>query len=197
MAQTKLGRPFVYQSEDEKPRTVSVRIPRELFDQLEARVRERRTTLTEALLEGARLWIDTPADPRELLSSNDNTVIRELEEMIRAAVEKEIGKLNTFMESARDVLKPAPTPAQPVEPEPEPDISYDGNTVLHVGREMEQEAAPTPPPYDTSKYYLGKLCKHGHNYHGTGQSLLYRRNRRCVECDKWEARRRRLAKRQP
>src|SRR6266581_2054739 len=77
MAGTKTGRPFTYQSEDERPRTVSVRIPRELFQQLEARVNQRRTTMTEALLEAARLWLDTPADPRELLSSDSsNTVIQ-------------------------------------------------------------------------------------------------------------------------
>jgi hypothetical protein len=123
-------------------------------------------TLTEFFLDGARLRLDTPADPRDILLSDDNTVIQEVQEMIRAAVQAEIGKLRdfmgpnvstpegipapeaaalaevladaaTFLEDEDDEAMPAPeAPAPPV-----PDISYNSNTVL-------QEKAPrgsTPP----------------------------------------------------
>src|SRR4029453_18077232 len=39
------------------------------------------------------------------------------------------------------------------------------------------------PAYDTSKRYLGKLCPRGHDYHGTGQSLLRKANHLCLACD--------------
>jgi hypothetical protein len=51
-----------------------------------------------------------------------------------------------------------------------------------------------PAAYDTGKYYLGKLCRKGHDYEGTGQSLLYRRNKRCLQCDKESAQVRREAR---
>jgi hypothetical protein len=67
-------------------------------------------------------------------SKNENnlsapeTVIQEVQEMIRAAVQAEIGKLNTFMGSAFDALTPAPAPAVPAEPTPA--LSHDSNTVI-------------------------------------------------------------------
>ena len=36
--------------------------------------------------------------------------------------------------------------------------------------------------FDTSRYVLGKLCRQGHAWGDTGQSLLYKGNRSCVEC---------------
>jgi hypothetical protein len=107
------------------------------------------------LVEGAQLRLDTPADPRDILLSDDNTVIQEVQEMIRTAVQAEIGKLRDFMgphgsspddipapeaaalaevladaaaflEDEDDAAMPAPeAPAPPV-----PDISYNGNAVL-------------------------------------------------------------------
>src|SRR5215510_1670336 len=50
--------------------------------------------------------------------------------------------------------------------------------------------------YDASRYKLGKLCRHGHDYEGTGQSLLYRRNSGCVACDREKVTERRRAKQQ-
>lgn len=38
------------------------------------------------------------------------------------------------------------------------------------------------PPFDESKYYLGKLCKRLHDWHGTGRSLRLLTGRDCVEC---------------
>lgn len=38
-------------------------------------------------------------------------------------------------------------------------------------------------PFDTNKFYLGKLCIRGHDYEGTGHSLRYK-SRKCVECNK-------------
>src|SRR5262245_50587420 len=121
----KKGRPFVYQSDEEKPITISLRIPRNLAEQAKQYVRMRHPmTLTDLLLEGLRLRLETPADPRDILLSDDNTVIRELQEMIRAEVQAEIGKLHNFMGSAFDALKLTPTPEAA---EPVANLSYDNN----------------------------------------------------------------------
>ena len=73
---TRAGRPPTYRSDAEKPVSASLRIPRQLYDQAQRQVRMRRMTLTEALLDGLRRWLETPADPRDLLlSDNSNTVM--------------------------------------------------------------------------------------------------------------------------
>ena len=133
MAANKAGRPFTYQSADERPRTVSVRIPRELYDQLERQVRQRRSTMSEALLEAARLWLDTPADPRDLLpSDNSNTVIPQLDELIEEAVERILAKRHVPQSPAPMAPAPAPAPARDEIP------SYNGNTVIQGQGSMRQ-----------------------------------------------------------
>jgi hypothetical protein len=125
----KKGRPFVYRSEDEKPVTVSLRLPRNLYDQIARRVKMHPgMTLTEFFIDGARLSLDTPADPRDILLSDDNTVIQEVQEMIRAAVQAEIGKLSAFM--GPHISTPGGTTAPETPAPPVPAISYNDNTVL-------------------------------------------------------------------
>lgn len=79
-------------------------------------------------------------------------------------------------------------------------------------RETEREAMPlTPPPratdtvtdtggvppFHATKHRLGKLCKAGHDYHGTGKSLrVNNKAGGCLACDAEKARERRQAKRQ-
>jgi hypothetical protein len=69
-------------------------------------------------------------------------------------------------------LEPAPKTAEPVD-------------VLQVSEAPteSQNGEADIPSYDTDKYVLGKLCKHGHDYHGTGQSLRQRGGKHdCREC---------------
>jgi len=47
-----------------------------------------------------------------------------------------------------------------------------------------EQAETVPEPFDPSKYVLGKLCPRGHNYSGTGHSLLRLSNRHCLACDR-------------
>lgn len=125
MPGTKAGRPFTYQSESERPRTVSVRIPRELYEELETRVKQRRTTMSEALLEGVRLWLDTPADPRDLLSSdNRNTVMQELQEQLQEMVDTAVRL--ALIEGRRPAIMAPEAPAPTKEEIP----SYNGHTVI-------------------------------------------------------------------
>src|SRR5205823_7873797 len=125
----KKGRPFVYQSDTEKPVTVSLRIPRDVYKQVERYVHMHPgMTLTEFMLDGIRLRLDTPADPRDIILSDDNTVKQEVQEMIRAAVQAEVGKLSSFMSphvNRQGAIPPAEAAAEPV-----PVLSHDYNTVL-------------------------------------------------------------------
>src|SRR5712691_4026107 len=126
----KRGRPFAYESDAEKPVTVSLRIPRDVYEQAQRYVRMRHPmTLTDLLIDGLRLRLETPADPRDILLSDDNTVIQELQEMIQAAVQAEIGKLSDFMGPHFSTPGGIPTPEAPAEPVPE--LSHNGNAVIH------------------------------------------------------------------
>ena len=52
------------------------------------------------------------------------------------------------------------------------------------------------PAYDTEKFYLGKLCPGGHDWHGTGQTKRRITNNRCDECENEGKKARCRAKRQ-
>lgn len=82
------GRPPTYQSAEERPVTVSLRIPRGLYAEVQRYVAMRpRMTLTEFLLDSMRLKLETPTAPRDIVLSDDNTVIQELQEMVDTAVQ--------------------------------------------------------------------------------------------------------------
>ena len=51
-----------------------------------------------------------------------------------------------------------------------------------TGAANEHELAADDLGYDTARFILGKLCTRGHDWRGTGQSLLHRGNRTCAEC---------------
>jgi hypothetical protein len=55
--------------------------------------------------------------------------------------------------------------------------------MVHQPVKMSDMKAAMLPSFDTSKFYLGKLCPHGHDFHGTGQSLLRKHNMSCRECE--------------
>jgi hypothetical protein len=77
----KLGRPFLYTSDEERPVTVSLRIKRDLFDRLEAYRKIHRQSVTELLLEGLKWRLDEDEDPRWPSQNGarnyGNTVMRE------------------------------------------------------------------------------------------------------------------------
>jgi hypothetical protein len=70
----------------EKSISVSTRIPRVIYDEAQERAKLRRTTLTALLLEGLRLCLDTPLDPREVSVAHSMTAMQELEQLIDARV---------------------------------------------------------------------------------------------------------------
>jgi hypothetical protein len=57
-------------------------------------------------------------------------------------------------------------------------------------------AATQTPPYDPTKYTLGRLCPRGHDYQGTGQSLRRRHNGECAQCNIDQQRERRQRQRE-
>ena len=183
------GRKPLYQSDDEKPVMLSLRIPRDVADKLKKYADIHRQSVTEVMLDGIRMRLETPADPRDIILSDDNTVMQEVQEMIRAAVQAEMGKLSDFMGSHVSTPGVMPAPEAPAEPVPEK--AQDDHTGV-----QESARQTAIPDYDETKYVLGKLCPRGHDYHGTGQTLRRRPRNACPACDTELTRERRKAQKQ-
>jgi hypothetical protein len=119
----KRGRPFEYETDEERPVTVSIRIPRDLYDRMEHYRKLHQQSITEIVLDGLKMRLDTPADPRDVILSDDNTVIREVQDMIQAAVQAEIGKLGDFLNSSP--FRPTSQPGETVK-----ELPHNDNTVI-------------------------------------------------------------------
>lgn len=81
-----MARPPKYASEEDKPVSVTLRLPRDLYDQAQHHAKRRQTTLTELVREGLQMRLETPTDPRDILATQDITVMRELRQMIAEEV---------------------------------------------------------------------------------------------------------------
>jgi hypothetical protein len=161
----------------EKSVSVSLRIPRTLYDDVQARAQLRRTTLTALVLEGLRLCLDTPLDPREVPVSQSNTAMQELKALIDARV---------YAILATERLQtPSEAPAQPMgvlshderitvmHSQHDTTSTHDSNAVMQVQM----------PTYDATKFQLGDLCKNQHDFDGQGHSLRQRGGKHeCVAC---------------
>jgi len=128
----KRGRPFTYQHEDEKPVTVSLRIPRDLYERMSRYAARHRQSVTELLLDGLT-WRLEQDDPRGEsmgdISYYDNTVLQELVKpahLIDALIPFD-EDLATFQESKAKAL---------------PDISNYDNTVIQENASAKRTGRP-------------------------------------------------------
>jgi hypothetical protein len=116
----KLGRPFTYQTEDERPVTVSLRIPHDLHERMSRYAGRHRQSVTELLLDGLK-WRLEQEDPRQQsisdLSYYDNTVLHKLAMPVHL--------LDAGIPFDEDLIA---FPATPVTPAP--DISNYNNAVI-------------------------------------------------------------------
>ena len=191
-----MARPPKYDTDAAKPVSVSLRIPRDLYDQAQHYAGRRRTTLTELFLDGLRLRLETPADPRDILVSQYNTVIQELELMIDARI---------YAILAAQALR-APVPAQlaltrVVEHGSNTDnysntIKAASHSTLQLAPREESPPSEACPPFDPAKNVLGKLCTQGHEWGTTGQTLRRLPNQSCRQCENESKRRKRAEKHQ-
>jgi Arc/MetJ-type ribon-helix-helix transcriptional regulator len=82
-----MARPPKYASEEDKPVSVTLRLPRDLYDQAQQHAKRRQTTLSELVREGLQLRLETPTDPRDILATQDSTVMQEVRQMIADEVQ--------------------------------------------------------------------------------------------------------------
>ena len=174
----KKGRPFTYQSDEERPVTISLRLAHDLYDRLEWYAQRHRQSVSELVRDGIEMRLAVQADPRwqtaqEQESYYDNTVLQKL-----ATPAHMLDDRIPF----DDDHMPVPAPATVAVA----DMPYDNNTVIQESvpkrrvRKMPAtvlQDAQTPalaedapghsadvPAYDTTRFYLGKLCPKGHEF---------------------------------
>jgi hypothetical protein len=69
-----MARPPKYAREEDKPISVTLRLPRDLYAQAQQHAQRRQTTLTALVREGLQLRLETSTDPRDILATQDSTV---------------------------------------------------------------------------------------------------------------------------
>src|SRR5262245_17601328 len=131
------GRKPLYQSNAERPVTLCVRVPRALYNQLQAQMDIRRMSLTDAALDALQLWVETPADLRdtETSPSGNTTVLRQFEELVDARLEALEAALATLRREA---------PASTESMQPSPDTLRYNNSITDVIQELDA-TLPAPP----------------------------------------------------
>jgi len=128
----KLGRPFTYQSEEDRPVTVSLRIPRDLAERMKRYALRHHQSVTELLLDGLK-WRLEQDDLRQQsisdLSYYDNTVLQELT--------KSVYLLDAAIPFDEDVAA-----FPPAKTEPSADISQYSNTVIQEKTTSKRSGRP-------------------------------------------------------
>jgi hypothetical protein len=126
--------------------------------------------------------------------------------LLREGLEWRLNSCDTATVPVPEAMPPAPQvvgedsshteTAPPAAPAAVGDGLGDTETV-HVPTPLaDSRNTPTIPPFDQTRHVLGKLCRRGHEWGNTGQSLLRKANLGCLKCDAEGARERRRQKRQ-
>lgn len=265
----KKDRRFKYQEGADRPVTISIRIPQDLYDRLERYHKQYNQSVSELVRDGIEMRLEVEADPRSRAGSTTDepleqidgaSILRDMRDMqatiaqhetqmhaLRQAVEQRLGETESTqapmvkvdkdevlvrIQQMRDKGLDSTQITKSLQAEGVPTLSAEaqlqvvvdmlehravedcseGNTSSTSPASMDTmppvqatvlQPAQNPalasgeiPPFDTSRDYLGKLCPRGHDYHGTGQSLLRKHNQRCRECENESRREGRAKKRQ-
>ena len=130
----KRGRPFTYQTEDERPVTVSLRIPRDLYERMSRYASMHRQSVTELLLDGLKWRLEQEEPHRQSMGDMlyyYNTVLQELV--------KPTHLLDVLIPFDEDLATFPAIPATPA-----PDISNYSSTVLQESQQSIPPSADSP-----------------------------------------------------
>jgi len=100
-----------------------------------------------------------------------------------------------FPEDKEEMLVSQPAPASHRNGQGAPELAVPTAQVSETVTER-QNGEIVIPPYDATKYVLGKLCPQGHEWGTTGQSLLRLPSRNCPTCVNASKREKRAGRRQ-
>ena len=146
-------------------KTLSIKMPPELHEQVLRYADLHGTTVSALIREGLALRMGTGASSEDKASdtpSPEHDALVALLGHVRgflSGLEDQLGYMTGLVSEESSGTTEASSPELPV---------------------MKPERSP---PYDTARFYLGKLCPQGHEHGSTGMSLLRRHNQSCRECE--------------
>jgi len=170
--------PKGYQSVGEEIIPVGTRVPRSWFPVIDKHVQTLRrqnpalrVSQSDALRDLIRLGMQSLGEQLSLFGAAEQSATASPTANALPAAEK-------IVEAAQ---RPAATAVE------------QGPTAPPGASAMEQAAAVAvdTPPFDATKFYLGKLCRRSHEYGSTGQSLLRLSNQNCPQCQREQKREKR------
>jgi len=200
MTYTPTGKP-VGRPKTKDYKTISLKMPQDLLDRVQTYARLHRQTISELIRDGLD-WRITDGDPRSVGVPHSQRTLREdgeysgnsgiphevpsgaesvgMLQEIRTALARQETQLSALTQALeqRTITHPRSEnsgnandgPGARVDTqEPGSEGEYSGNTAF-------------PEPFDPERFYLGKLCPQGHDYQGTGQSLLRKSKGDCRRC---------------
>jgi hypothetical protein len=138
-------------------------------------------------VSGALLERSTSPGPQQELRAMLRAMKRSMQQMLRVLTTLE-ARVQTLQERSSQ------TPPAALQERSRPDASVAPHAALHGPPDAARHDALQ---VDTAKHFLGVLCKRGHDYQGTGQSLRKVRNKVCLACDAAAARARRRGEQTP
>jgi hypothetical protein len=194
--------------------TLTARVPQDIADHARAYASRHRQTLSDVLRDGLHLLLEE--DRYHPYMSDVNGTPEIVSDIIVPKNEAEIvANTNGTPEIVSDMIHMQRLRAivsDAIQTAGEPEIVSDTNDIHPVPLDAEALAAlpaapvtiqiderPTGvsvPPFDIMKYALGEICKHGHDYQGTGQSLRRLADHECLACQRARAQAARQRKRQ-
>lgn len=159
---------------------VQARLPLPLVQQLEALAARQACTVSDLVRRALTrlLASDTVADS---VADVRPTEAVALSDALRVAIDQYIAQ--AVQEAVHARLAPVGHVPASLDPPP----------VRRARRDVPPPDRPSDGSYDATRFYLATLCKRGHDWQGTGQSLLRRQNNNCVQCQR-ELRRAREAR---
>lgn len=201
---SKRGRPVGTRTATVELDTLSFKVPAEFKAQLQAYARQRRHSISELIREGVewRIGEGDPLNIRYGTVASDETAhegntgntqgvetgVELLHGMLSALVD-EVRQLRVSVQALEQRIREPGRVQAPVVTG-NTGITSAGGDIPVVGMEAQStlgqalEEGDTPgsvPPFDRAKHHLGKLCKRGHEWGDSGQTLKNADNQ-CLEC---------------
>lgn len=195
----KMGKRLKYHNDEEKPVTISMRLPKELHARLEQYAAQHRQSISELVRDGLE-WrvsegdlrgfgVASTQDDEAYYMSNTAHALADMRQAL-ARQEAQIQAIGEALERQAALAQPGPQKTRPVQkPQAlqgvEPVQAVQATHGAHHTPPQDplpvEDSPPTIPPYDTAKHHLGKLCPYKDEWGTTGQSLRNADNQ-CLAC---------------
>ena len=172
--------------------TLMARVPQELAEQVQRYARLHRQSVSDMLRDGLQLLLNTEDDAAYFMYDRNPTsgILSDSNPTIGSAGPEMMSDRNASPEDTAPE-RMAAIPQSPGTVQEEEEMMSDINTTPERVQEAGIMSDTNPAPavaYDVEKYFLGPLCRQGHDWQGTGQSLRRRSaettGRECLECQR-------------